>query len=318
MFSLAFSALPPLQAASIYFCTTNDGTHPGAIYKAGAGEENYSLVAAIPGCGNGVSPNAGPAGSIAIDGQGSVFQSDSATGSIYRITADGNVSTFASGLTGDGSLNLAFDGTGDLFVAAPSLNTIYEYSPGGAQSTFYSGPAANSPGFGNTLAPGALAVDANGNVFVAVGDGCIDEISPGGAIGNFSCIGEQEGSGFSDLVFANGALYGDLGQAPGGLYEFASNGNASLILSGYQGPFTIDGTGRLYFASGQLEIDAIAAGGGQSTPFSTRIFPDLGPIVADDATTGTPEPNTLVLLLGAPVFPAGARRRIPAKSGSRP
>lgn len=76
------------------------------------------------------------------------------------------------------------------------------------------------------------------------------------------------------------------------------------------GTFTIHRTGRMYFAVGQLEIDTVAPGGGQSTPFSTRIFAGLGPFVADDVASGTPEPNTFVLLLGGAVFALGARRRI--------
>src|SRR5580700_7861067 len=148
MFLLTFTAVTPIKAATVYFCTTADGSNPGAIYQASAGDENYSLVAAIPGCGYGTGGNSGPAGSIAINSKGDIFQADRATGDIYEITPNGTVSVFASGLVNGYNLNLAFDDSGDLFVAmesGPGTNAIYEYTPGGVQSTFYSGVDPQSP-----------------------------------------------------------------------------------------------------------------------------------------------------------------------------
>jgi hypothetical protein len=72
---------------------------------------------------------------------GSLFESDTGTGSIIKFTG-GVKSTFASGL--NTPTGLAFDASGNLFEADQASGTIFKFTPAGAKSTFASGLSAPS------------------------------------------------------------------------------------------------------------------------------------------------------------------------------
>jgi sugar lactone lactonase YvrE len=65
---------------------------------------------------------------IALDPQGILLVSLTASGSVARVTQDGNVSGFASGLTSPGGI--AFDTAGNLFVATGT--TLSKIKPDGS------------------------------------------------------------------------------------------------------------------------------------------------------------------------------------------
>src|SRR5438067_10748169 len=98
-----------------------------------------------------------------------LFESDFQSGTIFKFTADGTKTTFASGLSGPGGL--ALDASGNLFEADENSGTIFKFTPDGIKTTFATG--LNHP-FG-------LAFDAAGNLFEADdGSGTIFKFTPAG------------------------------------------------------------------------------------------------------------------------------------------
>ena len=189
------------SSGNIYVADTADDT----IRKISANGTVSTLAGApgVAGSADGTGTNAlfnGPVG-IAVDSSGNVYVSDTGNDTIRKITSDGVVSTLA-GLAGNaGSANgvgtnasfyspegLALDAGGEIFVADTWNDTIRAVSPSGSVST-YIGQAGI---FGSTNAvgtnallyePSAVAIDANGNIFVAdTGNNIIREIVPGGTV----------------------------------------------------------------------------------------------------------------------------------------
>jgi sugar lactone lactonase YvrE len=188
----------------------------------------------------------GPEG-IAVDGSGNVFVADTQNSTIRRITPDGAVTTFAGvandpgsgpgSLDGTGSLArfnhpvaLAIDSQGNLYVADGSalvgLGTIDDYlirriTPGAVVTTLAGSPydegAHVTPppyysedGTGSAALfryPSALAVDAEGNVYVAdTGNATIRRVTPGGTVttlaGLYGVTGNRNGAGSQALFSA--------------------------------------------------------------------------------------------------------------------
>src|SRR5262245_37449959 len=66
-----------------------------------------------------------------------LYVADAGAGTVSRVTPDGVVSPFISGL--NGPTGLAFDAAGNLYVAENGSGTVRRVSHGGAISTFASG-----------------------------------------------------------------------------------------------------------------------------------------------------------------------------------
>lgn len=89
---------------------------------------------------------------LACDSAGNLFVSgsfgDIVGGNIYKITPNGVLTIFASGMYTPASL--AFDYRGDLFVAdlgiPPVPSVIYEFTPAAKLSTFAKATAFGDPG----------------------------------------------------------------------------------------------------------------------------------------------------------------------------
>jgi len=82
------------------------------------------------------------------------------TGTIYKITPGGVVSTFASGFSEP--TGLAFDGSGNLYVAVfdpADFEAIFKITPAGVVSAFPTSTAV--------LNSGGMAFDGSGNLYVA-------------------------------------------------------------------------------------------------------------------------------------------------------
>src|SRR6476619_3299481 len=83
--------------------------------------------------------NACAAGNLAIDGTGNLFASSSSSHSIFKLTADGKRSTFASKISPD---KMVIDGAGNLFVVEEhfqeqhDVHVIFKFTPDGKKSTF--------------------------------------------------------------------------------------------------------------------------------------------------------------------------------------
>lgn len=165
---------------------------------------SFSLYAGVPsaiGVSNGPALQAtfNESYGVAVDASGNVYVADAANNVIRKITG-GVVSTFAgTGIAGstDGPaaaasfnspLGLAFDGSGNLYVADTLNNTIRKITISGGVATVstYAGTAAPIGAFADGTGTAAkfsfpfdLAVDANGNVYVAdTVNGAVRYITP--------------------------------------------------------------------------------------------------------------------------------------------
>lgn len=168
---------------------------PGGLVSTLAGNPNPQGSANGQGAAASFfSPN-----SVAVDADGNVYVADVGNNVIRKITPAGLVTTFAgSGTPGTtdaiGTLasfsapsGITIDGSGNLYVADYSSNLIRKITPagkvttlaGGGPGTFTNGTGANAS-FRN---PEGVAVDVNGNVYVAdVGNNVIRKITPGGQV----------------------------------------------------------------------------------------------------------------------------------------
>lgn len=135
---------------------------------------------------------------LALAPDGSLFVSDTTNNTIRKITAGGEVTTFAglAGISGhdDGAGStalfnrpggLAADGSGNLFVADTGNSTIRKISPDGTVSTFAGVPGVAGVENGIGMAalfnqPQGIGLDGSGNLFVAdTGNALIRKITPG-------------------------------------------------------------------------------------------------------------------------------------------
>ena len=103
---------------------------------------------------------------IAFDGKGNLFFAQLPGNTITKITPRGVQSTFATGLRPTG---LVFDRFGNLFAGDETTKSVLRYAPDGTRSTVVSLPQA----------PGGLAFDKNGVLYVAQGNSGIVRIARG-------------------------------------------------------------------------------------------------------------------------------------------
>jgi sugar lactone lactonase YvrE len=152
----------------------------------------------------------GPA-SVAVDAAGNVYVADFNNHAIRKVTAAGVVTTLAGGAgagnvdgTGtaakfNGPRSVAVDLTGNVYVADANNNKIRKVSAAGVVTTLAgSGAIGNVDGNGAAATffhPAGVAVDANGNVYVADTDNnLVRKITPAGAVTSVA------GSGYLALI----------------------------------------------------------------------------------------------------------------------
>jgi sugar lactone lactonase YvrE len=303
----------------------------------------------LPGSTDGIGSEASfsnPSG-VAVDAQGNIFVADTGNNTIRKIAPDqwGNttVTTLAgtAGVTGsaDGKGaaasfhapgSLALDSVGNLYVFDTLNGTIRKVTAAGVVTTLAGTPGnfgsddgvgrAASFGFpltcGVPLGTPALAVDAQGNVFVAdSGNGKIRKITPAGTV---TTIFDSTSPGGSNvLIFVDrpsGVAVDSSGDvffvdsigdevfeldAQGNLTVLAGNANASGNTDGvgssatFNGPsgLAIDGAGNLYVAdSGNSSVRRVTSQGSvQTLVGSTAIAGDadgVGAQASFEAPTG--------------------------------
>lgn len=208
---------------------------------------------------------------IVIDSANNLYVTDFSNSTVRKVTAAGVVTTLAGSPGSPGShdgvgsaaqflapTGIALDGQGNLYVSDYRENTIRRITPAGVVTTLagQAGVSGHAEGTGTAAtfdAPLGLAVDGNGNVFVADrGNNVIREISSSGVVTLFSGSGEiggADGAGtratfnapFGLAIDASGNLYvGDSGNNT--IRMITSNGTVAT-LAGDSGSGSTDGTG---------------------------------------------------------------------------
>ncbi len=157
----------------------------------------------------------GPSG-VVVDAAGNLYVADTLNHTIRRITSAGMVSTIAgaAGVSGSadgtgsaarfhGPQGLAIDGTGNLYVADTNNDTIRKVvTATGAVTTVagqagISGSTDGAPGQARFYFPSGVAVDSNGNLYVADTDNhALREVSPSGSVSTIA--GTAGASGTAD------------------------------------------------------------------------------------------------------------------------
>lgn len=142
---------------------------------------------------------------ITIDNAGNLFVADA--NRIRKISPNGAVTTLATIQGSDSSEislgGIAMDAAGNLFVTTPGKHTVEKITPAGTVSTLAGtvGVAGNVDGTGAQAqfqSPGALTVDASGNLYVADGS-AIRKITPNGQVTRIAGIPGQSGVRLGNL-----------------------------------------------------------------------------------------------------------------------
>ncbi|WCT12445.1 MBG domain-containing protein [Mucilaginibacter jinjuensis] len=153
---------------------------------------------------------------IVFDVSGNMFVLDRGNNVIRKITAAGDVSTFAGNgdnwsVDGVGVAasfgapnNMAIDALGNLYVTDDASSTIRKITPAGVVSTLAgSGVVGSANGTGTAASfnsPNALCVDINGNLYVGEQTNhLIRKITPGGVVTTF--FGGGQGSTADGLTY---------------------------------------------------------------------------------------------------------------------
>jgi sugar lactone lactonase YvrE len=160
----------------------------------------------------------GPAGA-AIDQNGNVYVADAANNVIRRIAPGGATTTFAGSSDGSAGIadgtgssaqfnfpsGVAVDGSGNVYVADTGNSTIRKVTPAGAVTTLAgtAGSTGSADGTGSSAQfsnPEGLAVDQNGNVYVADSENhVVRKVTPGGVVttlaGTAGSLGSANGKG---------------------------------------------------------------------------------------------------------------------------
>jgi NHL repeat len=180
---------------------------------------------------------------VAVDGQGNVYIADTDNMRVRKVSSGGTITTIAGtgvqGSSGDGGpatsallrfpYGLAVDGQGNVYIADSGNNRVRKVSRGGTITTFAGTGANNFSGDGGPATtaqlqiPRDVALDGQGNVYIADGNYRLRKVGPGGTISTFAGGGR--------------ASPGDGGAA------------TAAQLKGLWG-VTVDGQGNVYFAEG--------------------------------------------------------------------
>jgi sugar lactone lactonase YvrE len=220
-------------------------------------------------------------GGLAVDSQGNIYVADTGNDAVREISSQGAVVTLAGTAGQAGSADgsgaaarfnapggVAVDSAGNVYVADTGNDTVREISPQGAVSTLAGMPGqpGSADGTGSAAqfdAPGGVAVDGAGNVYVAdTGNNTVREIAPGGAVTTLAGTADPVGGG---------------GDGTGGAAQF-----------NHPGGIAVDSSGNVYVAdTGSSTLRRIAPGG-----VVTTLGGDAGQTGSSDGVGGAAQFNS--------------------------
>ena len=241
----------------------------------------------IAGNGSSGAPTAGPAlnsalyypAGVAVDSSGNVFIGNASR--VLKVTPDGTLSVFAGTGVSSGTptagpatfsvvprpQGLAIDANDNLYIADYTAHRILKVTPGGTLSIIAGtgSLAAPTPGPATSSAlkfPAGVAVDSNGNIYVAdKGNNLVEKITPGGTLSIIA------GNGTRGVPTAGPALSSSL-KDPFGV--------------------AVDSSGNVYIANqGNSTIEKVTPDGTLSTVAGTGTAgtPTAGPATSSNLNT---------------------------------
>ncbi len=276
-----------------------------------SGVSGSDTITTIAGTGKaGISGDGGPATSaamhapsgVAVDGQGNVYVADYGNNRVRKVSPGGTITTIAgtgiAGFSGDGGpaalaqlytpVGVAVDGQANVFIADDRNNRVRKVSPGGTITTIAGTGTRGVSGDGGAAAsaqlnhPAAVAVDGQGNVYIAdtensrvrkVSAGMITTIAGTGKAGIFGFSGDGGPATTAQLSYPEavavdmrGSVYigdsynhrvrmvsgGTITTIAGtGIAGFSGDGGpASSASLSYPAGAAVDGQGNVYVTTG--------------------------------------------------------------------
>ena len=239
---LAFNGQGDLFAADV----TNNRVVEYAPGSPTSYPRSGTVVGGAGGAGSGLNQLSGPTG-VAVDAAGDLFVADSLNNRVVEYAYNAATASFATsgkivagtGTAGSGPTQLsdpqgiALDASGDLFVADTGNNRVQEFAYNGAAGSYAStattvaGTGTAGSGTNQLAAPGSVALDAKGDLFIAdAHNERVMEYAHSPGVGSYAASGTQIGGTLPSLagwvtLDASGDLfvsYGYLGS--GGVLEF--------------------------------------------------------------------------------------------------
>jgi uncharacterized protein (TIGR03437 family) len=199
------------DAVSVQLAIGGELSQDGATISIASGASGGSggyLISTY--AGNGSASSSGDGGSatsagvalpfgVAVDAVGNVYIAELFASRVRKVSPNGVISTFAGtgvgGYSGDGgpataariyqAAGLAVDRAGNVYIADVVGHRIRKVSPDGIITTFAGGGSGGDGPANQALinAPGGIAFDPGGNLFVAeIGSGLVRKITPDGII----------------------------------------------------------------------------------------------------------------------------------------
>ena len=212
-------------------------TPAGDVSVLAGGEEGFAD-------GTGARARFNTPSGLALDARGDLYVADTSNDAIRRITPDGRVSTVAGADAGlNGPVGVAVDARGRIIVADTYNDRIVAIEGNGSITPIAGG---NGRGFEDGAhamfdTPCGVAVDANGNIYVAdTGNGAVRVVSPQGIVSTLSSFGLGELRPLAVTVSRDNAVF--VADARGRVLEMAPGGGGRILAGEARG--FADGPGR--------------------------------------------------------------------------